>query len=281
MPRQSLMNGLVSWHRTFVPHLAAALLVTAQCACLAQTSDRPDVTEPTEAHQIAGEGDGEAHWGYEGETGSDRWGRLDPAFALCDTGLQQSPVELASAIPASADSLAMHWRPADAQVLDNGHTIQVDVAEGSYIALADRRFSLLQLHFHLPSEHAVGGKRSPMEVHFVHRSAEGDLAVIGVFMYDGKAHPGIQSIWDAIPDDRNVPASLTGFNPNALLPESLAHFRYAGSLTTPPCSEVVSWVVMTDSISVSQAQISAFAERHSMNARPVQPLNRRFVLLRQ
>ena len=119
-----------------------------------------------------------------------------------------------------------------------------------------------------------------MEVHFVHQAAEGDLAVIGVFMSGGPAHPAVQSIWDAIPGTEEAPGPLARFDPNTLVPDNLAYYHYAGSLTTPPCSEVVSWIVMTDSILVSQTQIDAFAERYPMNARPVQPLNRRFILLR-
>ncbi len=281
MPRHSFMSEFVSLPRTFVPHLGAALLVASQIACQTQTPDGPEAGEQMEAQSAADEGGAEIHWSYEGEGGTNEWGGLTPAFAMCDNGLEQSPIELANAVPASAGILATQWRSTDAEVVDNSHTIQVNVAGGSSITLGDRQFSLLQFHFHLPGEHAVGGERPPMEVHFVHRSAEGDLAVIGVFMSEGEAHPGIQSIWDAIPDGQNVPAPLTGFDPSTLLPEAVSYYRYAGSLTTPPCSEVVSWVVMTDSISVSRAQIDAFAQRYPMNARPIQPVNRRFVLLRQ
>ena len=166
-------------------------------------------------------------------------------------------------------------------MVDNGHTIQVNTDAGGGIMLEGREFSLLQFHFHLPSEHTVDGSDFPMEVHFVHQADEGDLAVIGVFMDAGDAHPAIQAVWDAIPGVDESPAPIEGFDPNALLPEGLGYSRYAGSLTTPPCSEVVSWVVMGKSITVSQEQIDAFAAQYPMNARPVQPLHRRFVLLRR
>ena len=165
-------------------------------------------------------------------------------------------------------------------MVDNGHTIQVDVAEGSSITLDGRRFSLLQFHFHLPSEHTVEGAGFPMEAHFVHQDEEGNLAVIGVFMETGESHPAIESIWSAVPGPGEPSATLLELEPRTLLPEETGYLRYAGSLTTPPCSEVVSWVVMTQPISVSPAQIDAFAARYSSNARPVQALNRRFILLR-
>ena len=193
-------------------------------------------------------------------------GRID---AVCAEGAQQSPVDLAGAIPTGAGTLDIQWQPAEAHVVDIGHTIQVDVAEGSSINLEGRHFSLLQFHFHRPSEHTVDGDGFPMEVHFVHQAEEGDLAVVGVFMGTGESHPAIERIWDAIPGSGEPSATLPELDPRTLLPEEPGYFRYAGSLTTPPCSEVVSWVVMTEPISVSPAQADAFAARYPMNARPV------------
>lgn len=213
-------------------------------------------------------------------TGALRWGELDPSFAVCAEGAQQSPVDLAGATPADPGTLDIRWQTTTAQVVDNGHTIQVDVAEGGSINLEGRQFSLLQFHFHLPSEHTVEGTALPMEVHFVHQAAEGDLAVVGVFMDIGEGHPALEGIWGTIPAQGEPPATLPELDPRTLLPEEPSHFRYAGSLTTPPCSEVVSWVVMTEPIEISRAQADAFAARYSMNARPVQELHRRFVLLR-
>lgn len=267
-----------SFPKTLAGILAMACLIGAQYAC------QPDEAARTEgemdAEHAESAGDGEVHWSYEGATGADMWGGLDPSFAVCDSGVQQSPIDLADAIPAGGGALEIRWQPTDGQVVDNGHTIQVNMEAGSAITLEGRQFSLLQFHFHLPSEHTAEGASYPMEVHFVHQAAAGDLAVIGVFMDAGETHSAIQAIWDAIPGVDESPAPLAGVDPNAFLPEQRGYSRYAGSLTTPPCSEVVSWVVMTESISVSQAQVDAFAAIHPMNARPVQPLNRRFVLSR-
>ena len=222
----------------------------------------------------------EVSWSYEGATGPGQWGGLTASFAACADGGQQSPIDLARTIPAQGGTLAVDWQSTGAEVVDNGHTIQVNMAPGSSMRLEGRDFSLLQFHFHLPSEHTVDGRSIPMEVHFVHQAAEGDLAVIGVFMEAGAGHAAIDEIWNAIPDAVGEPASLGSFDPNALLPDGLDHSRYAGSLTTPPCSEVVSWVVLDETIAVSQAQVDAFADLYPMNARPVQELNRRFVLSR-
>lgn len=221
-----------------------------------------------------------ASWGYEGETGAAHWGELDASYAACRHGSEQSPIDLVDAMPATGGALAVNWRATDAEVVDNGHTIQVNTASGSTMTLEGREFALLQFHFHLPSEHTVEGRSIPMEVHFVHQAAAGDLAVIGVFMEMGGVDAAIDRIWDAIPNAVGEPASIVEFDPSTLLPDSLAHTRYAGSLTTPPCSEIVSWVVLDEMIAVSQAQVDAFASRYPMNARPVQDLHRRFVLSR-
>ena len=225
-------------------------------------------------------GDGHIHWSYEGEAAPSRWGSLAPSFAVCGSGMRQSPIDLVGAISSGESELDFQWQPAGAQVIDTGHAIQVDLGEGSSINLEGRRFSLLQVHFHLPSEHTVDGDASPLEAHFVHQAEEGDLAVVGVLSDIGEADPAIQSILDAVHGLPEASAVIAEFDPSALLPEGRNYFRYAGSLTTPPCSEVVSWVVMTESITVSEEQIDAFAELYAMNARPVQALNQRTIQVR-
>ena len=222
------------------------------------------------------------HWSYEGSRGPDNWATLDSTYAACASGMRQSPIDLAGATARAGTSLGIRWRPAGVGILDNGHAIQVDVEDGGSIVLDGRRFALAWLDFHLPSEHTVDGESSPMEIHFVHRAeaGDGDLAVIGVMARVGEAHPDIEHFSGALADLGDEPATLAGFDLRALLPDGAGYFRYDGSLTTPPCSEVVSWVVMTESISVSQEQLDAFAARYRMNARPVQPLNGRSIQVR-
>ncbi len=259
----------------------AIICFAGQYACQADAPSRADAEGRMDAERQQGTESDEVRWSYEGATGPDRWGALNPSFAVCDSGLQQSPIDLAGAVPAGGGGLEIRWRPTDGRAVDNGHTVQVDVDAGSSILLEGRQFSLLQFHFHLPSEHTVEGESYPMEVHFVHQAEEGDLAVIGVFMDAvGDAHAVLQAVWDAVAGGGTSAAPMAGVDPTAFLPEGRGYFRYAGSLTTPPCSEVVSWVVMTEAITVSQAQVDAFAALYPMNARPVQPLHRRFVLLK-
>ena len=271
------------YRHSFPQILAAGLTVVflagAQYACRADAPSQTDAEQQMDAGRAQGVAAGEVHWSYEGDTEPHLWGGLDSSFAACDSGVQQSPIDLTDAIPAGGGGLEIQWQPTAGEVVDNGHTIQVNIDAGSSITLEGRQFSLLQFHFHLPSEHTVEGARYPMEVHFVHQAEEGDLAVIGVFM-DGGGHSAVQSIWDAIPGVDQEPTPLASLDPNAFLPGGRSYFRYAGSLTTPPCSEVVSWVVLAEAIAVSQAQVDAFAALYPMNARPLQPPYRRFILTR-
>lgn len=264
----------------FVAVAAAVGLQACQTDDADSAASETDAEAQHEEHSEDAVGE-DVHWSYAGDTGPAMWGALDPSFAVCDSGVRQSPVDIAEVTASRESELEIRWQPGDAEVIDNGHTIQVNVAEGSAINLEGREFGLLQFHFHLPSEHTVEGRAAPMDVHFVHAAAEGGLAVIGVFMEAGAADPTVQGIWDAIPAAGEAPGELAAFDASGLLPEGGGHYRYPGSLTTPACSEIVSWVVMTEPIAVSQDQIDAFAALYPMNARPVQPLNERTIELRQ
>ena len=199
-----------SFPRGLIGILAMVCLASAQHACQPRAAEPSDVLTDATAQHAPEAGGGQVHWTYDGETGAARWGELDPSFAVCAEGAQQSPVDLAGPIPAGTGSLDIQWQPSEAYVVDNGHTIQVDMAEGSSITLEGRQFSLLQFHFHLPSEHMVDGDGFPMEVHFVHQAAEGDLAVVGVFMGTGESPSAIERIWDAIPVSAEPAATLPG-----------------------------------------------------------------------
>jgi carbonic anhydrase len=223
-------------------------------------------------------GKGGVHWDYEGTAGPSHWGDLDHGFAACSTGNQQSPVDLRDSTPAGLEEVQTFWRPVQLDILNNGHTIQVNTKGGGFMVLDGRRFDLLQFHFHHPSEHTLYGENFPMEVHFVHKSADGDLGVLGVFMAEGEENSAINTIWRNVAIKGGSRKGGEFITPDALLPDDRAYFRYAGSLTTPPCSEVVNWAVMAQPITVSRRQIDAFANLYPMNARPVQSLNRRFIL---
>jgi carbonic anhydrase len=173
----------------------------------------------------------------------------------------------------------MAWAGRADTIVNNGHTIQLNIADGSTLAAPGGSYKLLQFHFHRPSEHQIGGKSFPMEVHFVHANAAGSLAVIGVLMASGRPNRAFNRIVATMPEKEGPAVKAdAGIDPNGLLPGKRSYYRYSGSLTTPPCSETVEWFVLTDPIQVADADIALFAKLYPMNARPVQRLDRRFVL---
>ena len=222
----------------------------------------------------------EVHWGYIGESGSQNWGNLSPEFQLCKTGIQQSPIDLQGAVAAELSPIEIDYQESPLRIVNNGHTIQVNYESGSSIKLDGQTFNLVQFHFHDPSEHTIDKKPFDMELHLVHRSEAGALAVIGVLMKQGQHNAALQPIWDAFPSRQEPEQVVKTVKVNAeeFLPKDRKVYRYFGSLTTPPCSQGVNWIVMQQPIELSQNQIQRFANLISIDARPVQPLNNRFVL---
>lgn len=231
------------------------------------------------AEEKKAEAHGGQHWAYEGEGGPERWGDLSADFKACSLGLEQTPIDLTATIRAETGAVELSFGQMPLTILNNGHTIQINCAPGSRTAISGKAFDLLQFHFHHPSEHLLSGKAFDLELHFVHKSAEGQLAVLGVFIRPGQENAALAPVWAAMPREAGEPKPVgTSIDPGLLLPANRHYFRYKGSLTTPPCSEGVLWTVFRDSIEASTDQIRQFAELFPMNARPVQPLNSRFLL---
>jgi len=212
------------------------------------------------------------HWSYEGAEGAANWGQLSPEFGACGSGQRQSPIDLAGAGLEEAPDLALAWQPFDASVEHNGHTLQVAPANGaeSALTLGGKKYAFLQFHFHHPSEHAVAGGRWPLEVHMVHKSEAGDLAVTGILFRPGRESELLGRILTAAPRSKGKAAVPGSVDMGRFLPASRATYRYAGSLTTPPCSEIVSWIVFRDPVEAAVGQIESFARLFPMNARPLQ-----------
>ncbi len=223
----------------------------------------------------------DGHWSYEGRNGPEHWGDLDPAWEVAQSGREQSPIDLNGATPAARDKLTFHYGSFPLDMVNNGHTIQINAFGNHWMMKGKERYRLLQFHFHTPSEHTINGKHSPMEVHLVHANDRGELAVVGVMLDKGKAHPLLAKFWKHMP--REAKGSYRDpeimVSPAALLPANRASFRYDGSLTTPPCTEGVSWIVMATSTEASAEQIEAFHSLFGDTNRPVQPLHERKIYL--
>ena len=218
----------------------------------------------------------QVHWGYEGTHGPEHWGSLDPGFALCSSGREQSPIDLTGAEPGDLSEIVFNYAPSPISILNNGHTIQVDYQPGSAIVLDGTRYGLIQFHFHHRSEHTVDGGSFPLELHLVHANADGALAVVGIFLEEGAANEALAPVWQHLPAEAGPAAVVReSVDAAALLPERRTTWRYAGSRTTPPCSEGVSWLVMTEPVTASREQIEAFSALFPVNNRPLQPLNGR------
>lgn len=211
------------------------------------------------------------HWSYDGQGGPEAWARLNPEFAKCGSGQRQSPIDIRGGIRVDMDPIQFDYRPATFRVIDNGHTVQVNVGGGNAIEVQGRRYDLVQFHFHRPSEERIDGRLFDMVAHLVHKDAEGRLAVIAVLLDRGSAQPVVQQVWNNLPLEKNEElAAKAPLDLNQLLPQDKRYYAYMGSLTTPPCSEGVLWMVMQQPVAIAQEQINVFARLYPMNARPIQ-----------
>lgn len=228
------------------------------------------------AYTSAYAGGGKKHWGYEGVEGPEHWGELSKEYKACSEGKKQSPINITGAKGADLKNIKFEYKPSRINILNNGHTVQVDYDKGSSITVDGQEFKLLQFHFHTPSEHVVGGESFNMEMHLVHKSNKGGLAVVGVLIREGEENPAFAVMWGHLPEKAHTKKSLNEqVNAKDLLPGNRAYYKYSGSLTTPPCSEGVRWHVLTTPIEMSAEQIEAIEAIMHMNNRPVQPLHGR------
>jgi len=219
------------------------------------------------------------HWNYtHGEEGPSHWAELDPAFETCAKGGNQSPVDIRNAVKADLPALQFHYSEAVPVLVNNGHTIQINLPAGQSLTVGDKTYELLQFHFHTPSEEALNGKHTAMVGHFVHKNAAGELGVIGILIQPGKTNPAFAPVFAHLPrkgekitvDDLTLDLAL-------MLPAEKGYYAFTGSLTTPPCSEGVNWMVMKQPITLGAEQIKAFRRVFNANARPVQSLNGRVI----
>ena len=271
-------------------HPITKSLIGIMCVFMCITSCGKTRNAPSQTKKI--------EWGYEVKNGPDVWGELSPEYALCAVGKHQSPIDLVN--PTSVELPPIPYAYDNSTSMDirnTGHTIEVAYPEGNWIEVEGVRYQLLQFHFHAPSEHTVAGKPFEMEAHFVHKSEDGNLAVVGVLIEKGSHNFAFDPVWahlPAVPGETQRVENVTEdgslivdprlmFSPNDQV-ENISpsyfgsSYRYEGSLTTPPCSEGVNWIVLTTPIEMSEAQISAFKAIMHDNNRPVQPLNGRELL---
>jgi carbonic anhydrase len=214
------------------------------------------------------------HWTY---AGTEKWADLDKGFVACKYSKEQSPINIdtGAAHKAALPKIDFSYPALHGEIINNGHTIQVNVPPGGKIKIGADEFQLLQFHFHTPSEEKIDGQSYPMVVHIVHKGAGDQLAVVAVLLKEGKENPALKTIFNSLPAKEGEKKALTIFDLAAILPEQRGYYAFMGSLTTPPCSDGVRWQVLQQSIEISSGQLASFRKLYSMNARPVQPLNGR------
>jgi carbonic anhydrase len=215
-------------------------------------------------------------WSYSGETGPKNWGKLDPTYATCSEGKEQSPININHSKGNNATNIEVHYEPTNITLENDGHTIVANTeTKSSSVNLTGSTYLFEQFHFHTPSEHQINGKYTPMELHLVHKDKNGKIAVIGIMIQEGKENKALNKIWAVLPKDPLKLEIKEAINVKALLPKNQTSFLYKGSLTTPPCTEKVQWVLFEQSIEMSKEQIKKFQEIFPDNHRPVQPINER------
>lgn len=218
------------------------------------------------------------NWEYTGPHGPEFWGDLAPANALCKTGLRQSPIDIRDGMKVDLEPIAFQYSPALFKFVDNGHTLQASL-EGSRISLTGKTYEFLNLQFHHPAEEKVNGRGFAMSAHLLHKSADGEFAIVAVLFEEGRANQAIQTLWNYIPLEKNRPVSPPDVmvDLNGLIPENTTYYTYYGSLTTPPCTEGVLWLVLKTPITLSAEQIAHFRRLYPHNARPIQPTGDRLI----
>lgn len=249
---------------TITSALTVAAVALVGCAPAGSEPSPTSVAEP-------------AHWSYDGDSGPASWSEVDADFEACAAGTNQSPIDLPATVPAATTSIELNADQAEGDVFDTGHAVEFESdGDGETLDFASEEYSLQQLHAHVPSEHTVNGQPAAAELHLVHADAAGDLLVLGILVTEGEASAALAPFIEAathVEDEEEVALDIS-----AVLPASLENYEYSGSLTTPPCTEGVQWVVMGTPISMSAEQIETLEGAHSHNARPTQPVGERVVV---
>jgi len=234
----------------------------------------------TDAKSVKSQMPHQAHWGYTGHNTPDTWGNLSPKFRECGVGLNQSPINITNSLQAGLSPLMTNFNSSSKDVINNGHTIEVEMDKGSHFTIDGKEFDLKQFHFHSPSENHINNQSFPMEAHFVTADKDGNLAVIALMFKEGAKNPTLDKIWQLMPqkEGEKNPIEIEGIA-QALLPADKHYYRFNGSLTTPPCSEGVRWFVLKTPVEASKDQIEKFKHTmHHDNNRPVQPINARVIV---
>ena len=259
--------------------LVSGLMISSLVASSSNSYSKSTLISKSTSSHASGHS---THWGYDGENGPLHWGELKSAYQTCQTGNRQSPINIniKETIDSNTlDDIFVSYGDVELNIVNNGHTIQVNSDGSSKALLGGKEFKLLQYHFHALSEHTINDKHSAMEVHLVHQSEDGELAVIGIMMNKGKHNNALEKMFELMPkhSDESIKSKYT-INANNLLPKDKGYFHYVGSLTTPPCTQIVQWYVLKNHITISNEQLQKFHSLYNGNYRPIQKIGTRKII---
>jgi carbonic anhydrase len=217
-------------------------------------------------------------WGYEGDLGPANWSKINVDWAACGNGNRQSPIDIRDGMKVDLEQITFDYHPSSFNVVDNGHTVQVTVGTGNYLTVSNRTYELVQFHFHRPSEERINGKSFEMVVHLVHKDVEGKLAIVALLLERGKPQNTIQTVWNNLPLEKGqVVAPSIVLDVAEMLPQRRDYYTYMGSITEPPCTEGVLWMVMKEPVQASAGQMALFSRLYPLNARPTQASSGRMI----
>ena len=221
-----------------------------------------------------------AEWSYNDDKGPEQWSKLDDSFYLCQTGKNQSPVNLSQMLDSTLKPMTLNYKNAAETIVHTGHTLQMNFSKNNHLALNTNRYTLKQIHFHAPAEHQVEGASFPAEIHFVHENTENNLVVLALLVKEGQTNHILNQAWNMLPEKKGDERKFSpGIIPAEILPNSLDYFTYNGSLTTPPCTEGVRWLIVKNFIEMSKLQLDRLTQTlGEENNRPVQNINARYIL---
>lgn len=267
MIKQSLTSFLT------IGLLSLALPVSVYAEAAKDTKEETSTSHANEA----------PHWSYAGSEGPEFWGDLSTNFSTCSTGNNQSPIDISgSLLDANLPPIPFNYNMlTPSTIVNNGHTVQVNMWSGGEITVDDIKFKLKQFHFHTPSENKINGQSFPLEAHFVHLSDNNKIAVVAIVFAPGADDPTLKNLWDNLPMNAGDSAKLDSHSlkPLEFDDKLVNYYRFNGSLTTPPCTEGVRWIVMKQPFHVSRDQVEKLQEAlKQANNRPVQPLNARLII---
>lgn len=259
--------------------LVLVMLSTSACSMFSRTKDEPtpaEKQEGTKGSEVSKSESDNIIWTYEGDHGPQAWGDLKPEYGLCKNGVEQSPIDLVFKKPKTNRPIKVSYKESLVRVEDDGRTVKVHFEGGNTIEIEGQTFELQHAEFHTASEHTISGNRLPMELQLVHANPSGELAILGVILIEGPAHPIIETVWQNMPIQKEVEKEVNEkINPEDFIPQTRTYYNYTGSLTSPPCTEGVNWNVFNTPVTLSKEQILTFRQLYPSNNRPIQPLGPR------